>query len=153
MAATVFSQQLAPPGSGCFLQSRFLATVASNYEDFRHQNSQQQRLEALRANIDHHSDISTADTGARDTTDDLPAPEAMHAPTQTALCKENGPPPAASMAQSSAAASLQRTSQRIGDTRGFGSAERTDCILTDNDMWADVFANAGFNIQDGFFFS
>jgi hypothetical protein len=34
-----------------------------------------------------------------------------------------------------------------------GSAERFDCILTDGDAWEDFLANAGFSVQDGYFFS
>lgn len=34
-----------------------------------------------------------------------------------------------------------------------GSAEKIDCILTDGDAWEDFLANAGFSVQDGYFFS
>lgn len=37
--------------------------------------------------------------------------------------------------------------------RESGSAERIDCILTDGDAWEDFLANAGFSVQDGYFFS
>lgn len=142
-AATAFSQQSAPPGSSCFLQARFLDKVVSNYDDIREQNSPRGVSATTRTDICYHSNLATPGTGTRET---MTAPSALAEGscdsiyTQQQAYEENSLPRTfITTAQSSSA--VARSTARI------------DCILTDNDTWADVFANAGFNIQDGFFFS
>jgi hypothetical protein len=118
-AAGVFSQQSAPADSSCFLQSRFLFKIMSNYDELRQNNAEI-----------HGSAGRTPYDNSTNTVDD----------------SENAP--------HQIGAYLTPSRQTNANTeREAGSAERFDCILTDGDAWEDFLANAGFSVQDGYFFS
>ncbi|CRG92107.1 hypothetical protein PISL3812_09162 [Talaromyces islandicus] len=118
-AAAVFAQQSAPADSSCFLQSRFLFKIMSNYDGLRRNNTEPN---GSAGRIFDDNNVNTTENS-----ENLPHQIGVYLTP------------------------YRQTNANI--EREPGSAERIDCILTGGDAWEDFLANAGFSIQDGYFFS
>ncbi|KAH8691462.1 hypothetical protein BGW36DRAFT_400737 [Talaromyces proteolyticus] len=145
-AAAVFSQQSAPNDSSCFLQSRFLSKITSDYDDIRQRNTEKQSSLNPRSSTPY-CDVNTStvdnSTDAEGTFDTLyqesAAPYESNETFQQ-LC-------------TSANTTIQRLENVNRESRAPNLAEKIDFILADNDVWTNALASAGFNAQDVFLFS
>ncbi|ETS79448.1 hypothetical protein PFICI_09301 [Pestalotiopsis fici W106-1] len=123
-AARIFSQQASPPGSSCTLQAKFLEKIMSDFEARR----QEQRLQPSQSR---------------------PLGDDPHTRINVTLLDESG--------TSRPTDALGNGVTSIDDTlqaeRNGSQSVRQEFSFAEDDIWADMFASAGFNIQEGVFFA
>lgn len=157
-AAAAFSEQSAPSGSSCFLQSRFLAKIITNYERRRHTGHDSSTLNSTQFHPSPRepslqpattvADITPVRTRDRRLDDTLPHPQAYQYASSSHGVQDRE-------RQSDV---LQRRSHTNNNPINTSSMEvlhqeNHNPIFTDDETWAGIFNSAGFCIQDGVFFS
>jgi hypothetical protein len=157
-AAAVFSEQSAPPGSSCFLQSRFLGKIITNYERMRHAGHDNSTL----SNAQFHpsprepslepaatvADITSVKTRERMLDEALPHKHAYQYASSSHGVQDREQ-------QSDALQRRLHTNNGPINTSPMEvlHQENHNPIFTDDETWAGIFNSAGFCIQDGVFFS
>ncbi|KAM0815287.1 putative Transcription factor domain-containing protein [Seiridium cardinale] len=122
-AARVFSQQASPPGSSCTLQAKFLEKIISDYMERR----REQRAQAPRQHATNDANV--------------PRPRSV---------SDTSKEPREARGYNRGMVNLES----IHSLANSGSHQaRLDFSFAEDDTWADMFANAGFNIQEGVFFA
>ncbi|KAK6083574.1 fungal specific transcription factor domain-containing protein [Seiridium cupressi] len=122
-AARVFSQQASPPGSSCTLQAKFLEKIVSDFVERR----REQRAQATRQHAANDANV--------------PRPR---------LVSDTSKESREARGYNHGTVNLES----IHSLANNGSHQaRLDFSFAEDDTWADMFANAGFNIQEGVFFA
>lgn len=160
-AAAVFSDQSAPPGSSCFLQSRFLAKIVTNYEHMRHTSHDNSTLNNTQFNpgsrepshepVATMADITPVRTRERRIDEALPH---QH-PYQNASSSQRVDGVQDREQQHDILHGRLHTNSGPINTSSMEvlPQENHIPIFTDDETWAGIFNSAGFCIQDGVFFS
>lgn len=160
-AAAVFSEQSAPPGSSCFLQSRFLAKIITNYEHMRHTNDDNRAVNNTQFHISpcqplHEPSATVADitpvrTRERRLDDTLPHQQAYQYSSASQRVDEVQD----REQQSDILQGRLNTNGGSINTSSMDTLhqENHNPVFTDDETWAGIFNSAGFCIQDGVFFS
>ena len=160
-AATVFAEQSAPPGSSCFLQSRFLAKIITNYERMRNTSHDNTTLSNSEFHLSSHepshepaatvADSTPVRTRERRLDEALPHQQ----PYQYASSSQRAEDVQDREQQNDV---LRRHFNTNGGPINASSLdilhqENHNPVFTDDETWAGIFNSAGFCIQDGVFFS
>lgn len=161
-AAAVFSDQSAPPGSSCFLQSRFLGKIITNYENMRHTSHDDSTLN----NAQFHPSPREPSHEPVATMTDITPVRTRERRLDEALPNQQQPYQYASSSQRVDHVQdreqqhdvLQRRLHKNSGLINTSSMEilpqeNHNPVFTDDETWAGIFNSAGFCIQDGVFFS
>ena len=124
-AAKTLAEQAAPPNTGCALQANFLYNVALEYET---SHEPQRRSKTYRRNPSHVDDSRTAATAGR---------------TSPLYVRTDGLSQDVQDIETPAMGSIQNPQ----DTPLSDGADP----LANDEIWAVIFANAGFNVDAGAF--
>lgn len=164
-AAAVFSEQSAPPGSSCFLQSRFLAKIITNYDRMRNTDHDNSALNNTQLHFNPHEPPHETTATVPDTTPVSTRERRLDEPPQ----HQQNPPyqyPGSSQRVEGGIHEHEHEQQsdslprRLIAHGGPGNIsleilhqENHNPVFTDDETWAGIFNSAGFCIQDGVFFS
>lgn len=160
-AAAVFSDQSAPPGSSCFLQSRFLTKIVTNYEHMRHTTRDKSTLNNTRFSsspgepshdpVATMADITPVRTRERRLDDALPHQHRY----QYASSSQRVDGVRDREQQHDVLSGRLNINNGLLNTSSLEllPQENQIPVFTDDETWAGIFNSAGFCIQDGVFFS
>ncbi|KAH8807279.1 hypothetical protein F5884DRAFT_788875 [Xylogone sp. PMI_703] len=145
-AARVFSQQAAPPGSSCFLQAKFLANVVLKYEEAR-RKPRPGRLPRNDEETDYKSGIA-ASSGMIFSQPSTPADghQQHRVPLHTGASRVGAAEDTTNFDFAQYDTSRYNPPELMESTGG-------DYGFMDDEAWAAMFASAGFNLEEGVFFS
>lgn len=160
-AAAAFSEQSAPPGSSCFLQSRFLAKVITNYEYMHRTSPDNSTMENAQFHLSSrepsHEPVATVAgvTPRRAREGRLDRGPQHQQPYRYASSSQRVDGVQDCEQQNEG---LQRRLHMNKDVTNTPPMENfhqdnNNPLFTDDETWAGIFNSAGFCIQDGVFFS